>query len=215
MICALCNEFPRVLQVHTCGREACDVCRKRGVCCDAASQDAIDKAARRLVGEHSSATPEHYSPEEWVERGRRVMGSIDFDPASCAEANETVRANVWYGVEENGLLQSWFGNGWINPPGDETGSLPPAFFAHLAHELAAGHVTQFVWLAFNLAQLRTLQGPPASRALLRECSLYIPPKRIRFTGGQPTKDNAFLYWGENRERFVEVFSEDGGVFWHP
>jgi len=66
---------------------------------------------------HSSATVEHYTPPEIVEAARFTLGHIDLDPASCAKANTTVRANRWYGLVDNGYLQTWEGNVFLNPPG--------------------------------------------------------------------------------------------------
>ena len=162
-------------------------------------------------GEHLSTTAEHFTPAEWVERARAVMGGIDTDPCSCEEAQKTVRAMRWYGVEDNGLAQPWTGRVFVNPPGDRTGKLPGKFFSHLANEVDLDHVQQFVWLAFNASHLRTLQSCDGAW-LLAECDIVIPSQRIRFTGDAPTKDNAFLYWGHRRDRFRRVFGAVGQLW---
>ena len=43
---------------------------------------------------------ERYSPPWMVERARTVMGGIDFDPASCSEANQTGQGDhvFWQGT---------------------------------------------------------------------------------------------------------------------
>lgn len=155
-----------------------------------------------------SLTPEHYTPAEWVERARRVMGGIDLDPCSCADAQRTVRALAWYDADQDGLTLPWNGRVFINSPGDRRGQLPKLFWEKLADEVEAGHVEQFVWLAFNAAQLRTLQRTSGA-FLLQQCEVFIPASRIRFTGDSPTKDNAFLYWGPRRIRFRRVFGPHG------
>jgi hypothetical protein len=65
---------------------------------------------------HQSKSNEWYTPSEYIEAARLVMGSIDLDPASCEYANETVMAGEYFNKEDDGLSQSWFGNIWLNPP---------------------------------------------------------------------------------------------------
>ena len=59
---------------------------------------------------------EWFTPAEYIEAARRVMGSIDTDPASCATANRVVQAGTFYTVDDDGLLYDWPGNVWLNPP---------------------------------------------------------------------------------------------------
>lgn len=59
---------------------------------------------------------EWYTPAKYIEAARQVMGSIDLDPASCALANETVKATTYYAKEQDGLSLPWYGNVWLNPP---------------------------------------------------------------------------------------------------
>jgi hypothetical protein len=61
------------------------------------------------------------TPEVWVERARQVMGSIDVDPCAHPDAYTTGGStccyfgpDVPYGTD--GLIGSWFGNMFINPP---------------------------------------------------------------------------------------------------
>lgn len=196
------------------------------------------RSTAAVVAEFSSATPEHYSPPAIVELGRRVMGAIDLDPASCAVANETVQAQRFFAREDDGLVQRWLGRVWLNPPGschDDAGNLttcyqpprtakgvrkekksctcklPQKFFRRLGYFYHLGEVTEFVWLAFNISQLRTLQGGGGDR-LLGECAVCIPRERMRFTGDSPTKDNAVLYGGPNHAHFRRVFEEIGEVW---
>lgn len=59
---------------------------------------------------------EWYTPDRYIQAVKEVLGSIDLDPASCAEANQTVGATDYYTKEDDGLEQYWKGNvfllGW-------------------------------------------------------------------------------------------------------
>lgn len=58
-------------------------------------------------------SPEWYTPKHILELIYRIM-EIDLDPASPEEP--TVNARKYYTKKENGLLQSWHGNIYLNPP---------------------------------------------------------------------------------------------------
>jgi len=75
---------------------------------------------------------EYYTPEIIIETARRVMGSIDLDPASSEEANKTVKAKHFHVCDmvllnshtgklylesiNGGIDKEWYGNVWMNHP---------------------------------------------------------------------------------------------------
>jgi len=76
--------------------------------------DAVREAIRPVV--FSSASDAWYTPDPVLAAARAVLGSIDLDPASCAEANEVVGADRYYTEDDDGLAQRWTGRVWLNPP---------------------------------------------------------------------------------------------------
>jgi len=75
----------------------------------------------RFVGSDGSregvltGNPEWYTPAEYIELAREVMGKIDLDPASNPFAQETVKAEQFYTEDDDGLSQPWWGQVWLNP----------------------------------------------------------------------------------------------------
>lgn len=122
---------------------------------------------------HLKKSSEWFTPPAYIEAARSTMRGIDLDPASCAEANEAVKATKWFGKEENGLLQPWFGTVFINPPG----GLVKEFWCKLVEEWKAGRVTQAIWVGYSLQQLQTLQRFETTPLDFQLC---FPKKRISF-----------------------------------
>jgi len=77
---------------------------------------------RRFVGSGGILVTKHrgemewYTPEEHIERVRKVLGTIDLDPASTKLAQKIVKAGKFYTEADDGLTQAWFGNVFLNPP---------------------------------------------------------------------------------------------------
>lgn len=72
--------------------------------------------AAQLINQSSGAV-EYYTPEELTNAARLCMGSIELDPASCPEANLTVRADRFFDKDDDGLKQIWRADTvWLNHP---------------------------------------------------------------------------------------------------
>ena len=159
-----------------------------------------------MNAKHSSGNQEWYSPAEVVELARSLMGRIGLDPASCSEANKTVKAERFFCKEDNGLEQDWVANTvFLNPPGEErvvvdgkkvlvpeTAKYPKKFWQKLVKEWQAGRVRQAVFVCFSIEQLQTFQGEGMSPLRFPFC---IPKKRMKFTGAgnSPTHGNALVW----------------------
>ena len=68
--------------------------------------------------EQGTGNNERYTPAYILEAVRHVTGGkIELDPASSAQANETVQASRFFTLEDDGLAQDWEAESlWLNPP---------------------------------------------------------------------------------------------------
>ncbi len=161
-----------------------------------------------------------YTPAEFIEAARGVMGGIDLDPASSDIAQETVKAGAYFTAETNSLDKPWHGRVWMNPPF----SMPliQQFIDKLLAEWAAGRVSQAVVLTNNATETDWFQ------ALLEVTSgVCFPSSRIKFyspvrTSSSPRQGQALFYlpdisWRKKRNQpdpvdvFKRRFSEFGPI----
>lgn len=80
-------------------------------------QEAYDQAqSSKAPDAFDPKDGEWYTPSEYVEAARRVLRRIDLDPASCLEANETVKAKIFWTEDDGPLERPWRGGVFLNPP---------------------------------------------------------------------------------------------------
>jgi hypothetical protein len=167
--------------------------------------------------QHSSGSDEWYTPAEYVEAAREVLGTISLDPASCERANETVGATVWYGREDNSLGRDWHGSVFLNPPGGKTGNISNTglFWTKLMRELELGHIDHAIFMGFSLECLASTQKP--GQFSVGAFPICIPAKRIRFVHPMdvktaPSHSNVIAYIHGRTDytyRFLQVFEKFG------
>lgn len=115
-------------------------------------------------------SPSWYTPSDYVEAAREVMGGIDLDPMSDEEANQTVQAARFYTEAENGLTLPLYGRVFYNP----AGSLVDEAWKHVLR----GPYEQLIWIGYSLEQLQTLQTKNSVTPL--DFPICYPRKRIPF-----------------------------------
>ena len=168
--------------------------------------ETVKEATRAHVA-NNSGNNEWYTPDEFIEAARHVMGRIDLDPASNAIANEHVKATTYYSIDDDGLTKEWSGKVWMNPPYE--GKLIIQFIETLNAEFVAGRVTEAVVLVNNATETKWFQS------LARHASaVCFPQSRIKFwypgkTEAAPLQGQAFLYLGVNSRAFIAVFQSFG------
>lgn len=157
--------------------------------------------AERIV---ASENNERYTPIEYLEAARAVLGTIDLDPASCHDANERVLAATYYTAEDDGLSREWAGRVWLNPP---YGRLAGDFIERLLLHHQSGGVPEAIAL-LNAHCTDTAWFQP-----LWDHTLCFTDHRIDFMGGGSgsTHGSVFVYLGRSPDRFAEVFSGFGAV----
>jgi phage N-6-adenine-methyltransferase len=170
-------------------------------------REAVEKLKTPHVS-NNSGNNEWYTPAEFCESARAVMGSISLDPASCKTANKNVKAEKFFDINSDGLNREWFGNVWLNPPYAQPEM--SEFVKKLIAEYQSARVSQAIVLVNNATETSWFQ------ALLMECSsVCLKAGRIKFldSNGEPAKTplqgQAFLYFGECKEAFIEEFSKHG------
>ena len=174
-----------------------------------------ETAAEKLSKPHvanNSGENEWYTPSAYIEAARRVMGSIDVDPASSEVANRTVKATTFYTAESNGLDKTWDGNVWINPPYSQP--LINKFANAVADKYESGEVKQACVLVNNATDTAWFQR--MAEACVAVCFLR---GRVKFIdkegnpGGAPLQGQAVLYFGEHIGEFASEFMELGRVLY--
>ena len=167
---------------------------------------------------HSNKSAEWGTPQDIIEAARAVLGSIDLDPASTYEFNQRVQAKNYFSAADNSLTTAWVHypdvysddlSSWqpvsvfLNPPSGRykgkqlSGNLArikgnwinKLFWQKLLDEVAAGHISHAIYVAYSSEQLQTTQ---------RDCTqslwsfpLCSPEGRLDYVleDGTPKTDN--------------------------
>jgi ParB family chromosome partitioning protein len=169
--------------------------------------------ARQGQSDYAKATNtgevEWYTPPEYLEAAREVLGAFDLDPASSTQAQQRVRAARFFTKEQNGLAHAWPGRVWLNPPYTQPDIAQ--FVAKLADEISAGRTTAAILLTHNYTD--TAWFHRAAGACAAICFTRGRVGFIDSTGvvAAPTQGQAFFYYGGDRDGFVRRFASIGFV----
>lgn len=168
-----------------------------------------DKGSSEQRGTTGTGDVEWFTPAQYVEAARSVMGGIDLDPASSAEAQETVKAERYYTPEDDGLAQEWCGRIFLNPPYAQPFIVD--FTTKLVEEWRAGRVRQAIMVTHNSTD--TAWFHDTARACVAVC---FTKGRVYFTDsngqtGRPAQGQAFFYFGPDAAAFKAVFDAIGLV----
>ena len=161
---------------------------------------------------HTSKSDEWYTPLYLIEAAKRVLGTIDLDPASCPKANRRIGAVAYYSEACSGLdvRHAWRGRVWMNPPFNRRG---PLFAARLRDEVVAGNVTEACAL-FSLGHMSALWFQETIYPI--SAAVGVTRARLQFDvgrddqingGAQPGQGHVIAYVGPTIDGFREAFRD--------
>lgn len=161
-------------------------------------KDVVHDVQKRPHVTNNSGCNEWYTPERYLDLAREVLGEIDLDPASCAFANETVKARLFYSENDDGLTKPWHGRVWMNPP--YSADLVLKFAEKFVSEYNDGNVTEGIVLVNNATETAWFVS-----LVNVATAVCFPRGRIRYQSQTreslaPLQGQAFLYFGENGMR---------------
>jgi hypothetical protein len=150
---------------------------------------------------------EWFTPSEYIEAAREVLGEIDLDPASHAIAQTTVRAKRFFTALDDGLSRPWSGRVWLNPP-FATG-LIERFINKLVDEIRSGRVSASIALTYNHTDTGWFHA--AARAAYSICLLSGRVYFLAPSGEEcsPRHGQAFFFFGADSARFDAIFGKLG------
>lgn len=159
--------------------------------------------------EQNSGENEWYTPTEFVEAARAVMGDIDLDPATSESANSVIKAAQIFTTDDDGLDHQWDGRVWMNPPYAQP--LISKFCEKLARDVEDGRVVEACVLVNNATEtqwFRTLADVGSA--------ICFPTGRVRFwspanQSASPLQGQALIYVGPSVDQFHAQFASFGFV----
>ena len=138
----------------------------------------------------------------WPDTGIQTDPCFDPDPACAVTAKLTYDARTG----QNGLIMPWVGRTYICPP---YSAPAPWLMRALTHSMSGGEV---------IGLLNVAAGSSAWRQYVWDQAVILFLwKRIKFTKAGSTKsspnptDSAVLYWGADKDRFIEVWGRLGHI----
>jgi phage N-6-adenine-methyltransferase len=167
------------------------------------------EAAKTAHVAHNSGENEWYTPLEFIESARAVLGTIDLDPASCEQANKTVGANKFFSEKDNGLSKKWKGNVWLNPPYAQP--LISDFAEAVSAKYESGEINAACVLVNNATETKWLH-----RMLQSASAICLIRGRVKFIDkngnpGAPLQGQVIIYFGHAVELFKSHMAKHGKV----
>lgn len=165
----------------------------------------------RMAVHHSSETPEHYTPQTFLDVVVRVLDAIDLDPCSNNKTTPNVRARTHYTIGDDGLAQPWAGRVFMNPP---YGREIVAWIEKLRAEWARGNITEAIALLPSRTDTEWFDALTVDTDDAVICFLS---GRLTFVGNTDPAPfpSMAVYFGPKHDVFASVFGELGSLWVRP
>ena len=155
-----------------------------------------------------------FTPPEYIDSVRAVLGTIDLDPFSSESANETVLAEKFFTVDKSAFEHDWkVGENvrvFMNPP--YSAGLCGRAVNRFVDQYESKRFVEGIVLANNATDTRWFS------ALVNRCSaICFTNHRISFWNSDKknisgnTRGQAFFYFGRKRAKFKKTFEKHGFV----
>jgi hypothetical protein len=152
------------------------------------------------------------TPWKYMDAVKRTFLRIDLDP--CSNSGSIVPAGRKIVLPENGLLVDWwtYENIYVNPPygrsEDKTTIYDWLSKCYDASQKGGRNVISLIPVATNTKHWKEFVFKADVICFLNDTRL-----KFRMNGNEVNKGSsiacAMIYWGNNSDRFIEVFNEFG------
>jgi phage N-6-adenine-methyltransferase len=163
----------------------------------------------KTKGGKGTGENEWYTPAEIIKLARKVLGTIDLDPATSKHAQRTVKAKHYFTKDDDGLTKQWKGRIWLNPPYAQPHI--DNFAEKMLAEIAVGNATAAIMLTHNYTDTGWFH-----KLVMVASAVCFTRRRLKFVNpdgepASPTQGQALFYFGPHGSKFNRVFSEVGFV----
>jgi ParB family chromosome partitioning protein len=146
-------------RVSDLGKRLEDIARYRLHLLGAEFRAAMLEALENVRGTQGTGENEWFTPPEYIEMARSVLGEIDLDPATHEQAQAIIQAKHFFTKADDSLAQRWHGRVWLNPPYAQP--LIAQFVAKMVAEVEARHVSAGIMLTHNYTDTAWFQAAAA------------------------------------------------------
>ena len=155
-----------------------------------------------------------FTPPEYLESVRAVLGTVDLDPFTSARANEIVKATHIFTVDNSAFDNDWdvapSASVFMNPP--YSAGLCARSVKRFLEQLTLEKFTRGIVLVNNATDTKWFN------ALVESCAaICFTDHRISFWNNDRknvssnTRGQAFFYFGEGHQKFQNRFRKHGFV----